>query len=263
MELSCPICGPNRFRRLFEKRERTFYACQGCGLPKQHPLPTDEQLREYYDKSYATGMYRTFAKAQEMKRLTALSRLKQLKGMLPFAGKWLDVGCANGVFVNAARELGIDAEGVELSEIAVAEARGCGLPVRVGTLADIPSGENYDCITAFDVLEHVTDPGLFLSQLVSLLKPSGMVVITVPNQRSYSAKLMRARWYFYIPDEHLHYFDPGTLSRLVSRHGLKPRAVRSTYKPLTFDYALTQFAEYNPWIFRILSFARIFLPKGV
>ena len=263
LQAICPICKQVEFRRRFIKKGRTFYRCLRCGLEKQHPLPTAAALKEYYEESYAAGMYRTFAAAQQMKLLTAQARLRQLEGIVPLHGKWLDVGCANGVLVQAARERGIDAEGVELSANAVAEALKANIPVRAGTLADIHASQTYDCITAFDVLEHVIDPVEFLAQVVERLKPGGSAVITVPNRRSWPARLMGSRWYFYIPEEHLHYFDPTTLRSLASSFALKTTVTRPTYKPLTFDYALTQFAEYNPVIFRLMSVAGWLLPKAM
>ena len=263
MEISCPICGPQLFRKRFTKKHRGFYQCSKCGLEKQHPLPAAAELKAYYEDSYASGMYKAFAAAQLMKQQTAEARLHQLKRFVPFVGKWLDVGCANGVFVQVARNLGLEAEGVELSENAVREAQATGLPVTAGTLADISVQEVFDCITAFDVLEHVLDPELFLSQVVERLKPGGTLVITVPNRRSWSARLMGSRWYFYIPEEHLHYFDRGTLTKLTSKFNLGVVRARAAYKPLTFDYALSQFSEYNPWIFRLLSLGKPVLPKSL
>src|SRR5262245_6806711 len=97
----CPACEGRDFRKLFSKKGRHFWGCLTCGLEKQHPLPTPASLAEYYDASYKEGMYRTFADAGGMKAATARWRLDSVT---PFVspGRWLDVGCANGYFVDAA-----------------------------------------------------------------------------------------------------------------------------------------------------------------
>lgn len=256
----CPLCGPVTLRWRFEKKGRQFWSCPRCGIRMQRPLPTATELQAYYDAQYASGMYKTFADATEMKAMTARRRLHEISPRVPAAGRWLDVGAADGTFVREARRLGIQAEGVELSAVAVEQARGAGLPVTQGALEDVALMPGYDCITAFDVLEHVLDPSGFLSALADRLRTGGFAVLTMPNASSVFCRLMGPRWWFYIPDEHLHYFDPATIRAMMARAGLEAVEVSRTYKPLTFDYGLTQFVEYNPWIYRGMKLVAHVLP---
>ncbi len=258
----CPACAGTRFRKLFTKKGRDFWKCESCGLEKQHPLPTLEELRDYYDRSYSEGMYKTFADAGEMKRMTARQRLEELK---PWSrpGRWLDVGCANGVFVEHVRSLGIEGEGIELSEVAVADARSRGLPVFRATVEEFAPGHAYDTVTSFDVLEHVLDPLGYLGAVRKLMAPGGVAVLTMPDLSSLVRVAMGPRWYFYIPEEHLHYFDPRTVRAVLRRAGFEPIRVASTAKPLTYSYSLTQFAEYNPTIYRVLHAASRLMPKAL
>lgn len=261
--ITCPVCDQTQFTFRFTKKERDFWRCDACGLIKQHPLPTPEALEAYYDQSYAQGMYESFAAATQMKELTATSRMKQILRHVPMQGSWLDVGCANGVFVKVAREQGVDAVGVELSENAVARAQADGLPVTQGTLSDYAPQRRFDCITAFDVLEHVIDPVSFLNEIRSRLTRDGYAILTLPNLNSWPAKLMGKNWYFYIPEEHLHYFGPANLRLLAEKCGLQCISIQSTYKPLTINYSLIQFAEYNPWIYKALRAATAILPHSL
>lgn len=249
----CPLCGPTTLQWRFEKKGRQFWRCPRCGIEMQHPLPTRTDLEAYYNSQYANGMYSTFAAESEMKSMTARQRLSEIASTVPPAGRWLDVGSSNGVFVREARALRIDAEGLELSGVAVAQAREAGLPVNEGALEDLPASPDYDCITAFDVVEHVIDPLAFLEQIVQRLRAGGHAVLTMPDKSSLYCRLMGRRWWFYIPEEHLHYFDPGTMRALLAKVGLEPIEVSRTYKPLTFNYGMTQFIEYNPLIFRAMQ----------
>ncbi len=262
--IHCPNCGnETNFGFRFEKKGRKFWRCRDCNLEKQNPLPTEQELKDYYESSYDIGMYRDFAAASEMKVLTARQRIKELKKFVSLDGKWLDVGCANGVFVKEAIALGVDAEGVELSENAVAEGKDQGIPISAGTIADLDEDVKYDCITAFDVLEHVIDPESFLQDIISRLKPGGHVILSLSNCSSLPAKLMGSRWYFYIPEEHLHYFDPDTLESFASRMGTTVLSTRRAYKPLTFDYSLLQFKEFNPLIYRGLALLGKLVPRSL
>ena len=259
--LECPLCGVVEFRKCFTKKDRHFYQCSQCDMQMQSPLPTLTELADYYEQSFANGMYQEFAAADEMKRMTARQRISEIQRTVPIEGKWLDVGCANGVFVQAVAGHGVDAAGVELSQHAVSIGREQGLSLHVGTVDDLPAGETYDCITAFDVLEHVLEPLDFIGSLRSRLNDGGHVIMTVPNTGGIVRRLMGKRWYFYIPEEHLHYFNRKNLAGLMRKQGFDVLEVGATHKPMTYDYAMTQFAEFNPLIFRVLKAVSNVVPK--
>lgn len=224
---TCPVCGGREFKKLFVKRGRHFWRCLVCKLEKQHPFPTPGELTEYYDASYSSGLYRTFADAGGMKAATARMRLESIRSRV-CRGRWLDVGCSNGTFVAAAVRDGAECEGIDLSSVAVGEGRSRGLPLYCSDVENWRPYRPYDTITCFDVLEHVLDPVRFLVRIRELLVPSGSLVITVPDLSSWTKKLMGHRWYFYIPEEHLHYFHPSTLRRLLSRLGFETRQCSRT-----------------------------------
>jgi len=257
----CPLCGDARLRWLFEKKQRQFWTCTECGLVMQHPLPTPAVLRAYYDAEFDHGMYDTFTAAEQMKTMTARRRLKEIARSIPIEGRWLDVGCANGVFVREAIALGVKGEGIELSDVAVDQALKNRLPVRCGTLEDVGVSESFDCLTAFDVLEHVLDPAGFVRTLFDRVRPAGHVALTLPNKASIFARLMGPRWWFYIPEEHLHYFDPVVLRRLFAKSGFQVIRIERTFKPLTYNYGMAQFVEYNPLIYRMMKAASRLIPN--
>lgn len=262
-DIVCPVCGLAQGTAQFVKKNRKFYRCQQCGLGLQWPLPTQAELAKYYDEEFAQGMYRTFTDAQEMKQRTASYRLRKVMRWAKPTGKWLDVGCANGVFVATAAALGADACGIELSNVAVQQAREQGLNVRQARIEDLPTAERYDCVTAFDVIEHVLDPRQFLQSIADRLNVGATCVLTLPDVSSLFAKAMGKAWWFYIPEEHLHYFDPRTIKQLATGVGLDTLLTGKTFKPLTFDYGLTQFKEFNPLIYRVLSSIAVVLPKSL
>jgi 2-polyprenyl-3-methyl-5-hydroxy-6-metoxy-1,4-benzoquinol methylase len=258
--LTCAACDGRDFAFLFEKHGRRFWKCCHCGMQRQHPLPSLDELKSYYEKSYRDGMYQQFAAAREMKSLTAAARWQAVR---PYVSgqTWLDVGCADGAFLSELVAHKIDAVGIDLSSVAVDKAKARGLTARCETIADHEPAEPYDVVSAFDVLEHVLDPRDFLAGLHRLVKPGGILVLSTPNLRSFSRLLMRKRWYFYIPEEHLFYFAPQSLSLLLQHSHFELLQRKSVGKPLTFDYSLTQFAQYNPAIYRLLRGVRPLIPS--
>ncbi|MBL9117203.1 MAG: class I SAM-dependent methyltransferase [Verrucomicrobiaceae bacterium] len=259
----CPLCGLVELNHRFEKKSRQFWACSDCGIEFQWPLPSPGELERYYDEQFADGMYSVFTSAAQMKTLTARQRLKEIGRWVPYSGRWLDVGCADGVFVREAAATGVAASGVELSSVGVEKAIQAGLDVRCGRLEELPHTDTYDCITAFDVLEHVLDPRGFILEIYKRLNPGGFAALTLPDLGSIFSKLMGSRWWFYIPEEHLHYFNKTTVSALGHKAGLQTVHVGATYKPLTYNYGLTQFIEFNPMIYRVMKLASAVLPRAL
>ena len=258
----CPVCQNVYFEKIFTKKGRDFWRCSNCGLEKIFPLPTLEELKNYYDESYSEGMYKTFIEAREMKLLTAKERLKQISSHCS-QGRWLDIGCSDGVFVEQAQLQGMQSEGIDLSEVAIEEARKRNLSVYYSSVENFEPEHKYDTVTAFDVLEHVLDPVGFVQSVRSLLLPGGKVVLSLPDQGSVICKLMGKSWYFYIPEEHLHYFNKSTVAKLLTNAGFVVERRMATYKPLTYNYSLTQFKEYNPLIYKVLSWVSKLLPEKV
>ncbi|MCS7010644.1 MAG: class I SAM-dependent methyltransferase [Anaerolineales bacterium] len=107
-----------------------------------------------------------------------------LKVILRFrqSGRLLDVGCAYGLFLLEAQRYFV-CSGSDISHHALEEARKI-LPPEVnlfpGALGSLSSDRPYDVITCFDVLEHIPDLEIAWENLERLLRPGGLLVLTVP-----------------------------------------------------------------------------------
>lgn len=244
-DVPCMLCGNPEARLLFEKSGREIVRCDGCGLEWTHPMPTADELADYYAQSYEDGTYSFFAEAQEVRGLIARHRLEAIT---PFVneGRWLDVGASSGDFVEAAAAARHDIEGLELSERAVEEARERGLRMHCGSYDAFEPEVPYHTITAFDVLEHMREPRDFLRHVRRWLDDDGRLVLTLPDVSSFYPRwLMRRHWFFYMPNEHLYYYTPDTLRRLLEEEDFHVEAIRSAYKMLTPRYAAANLRNFN------------------
>jgi SAM-dependent methyltransferase len=258
----CMLCGGEELRTLFEKSGRDVVRCQDCGLEWAHPMPTADELDAYYAQSYEAGTYSFFAEAQEVRALIARHRLESIRNFAR-EGRWLDVGASSGDFVEvAAAER--DIEGLELSERAVEEARSRGLRMHCGSVETFEPPTPYAMISAFDVLEHLREPRAFLQRLRGWLTEGGRLVLTLPDVSSFYARwLMRRHWFFYMPNEHLFYYDPRTVQRLLEDEGFRVDTVRSSYKMLTPRYAAANLRNFNSGLGRIATGLVGTLPEAV
>jgi heptosyltransferase-2 len=136
----------------------------------------------------------------------------------------LEIGCSYGFFLDAARRQGWKVDGVELGEYAGKYAREeLGLPVRTGTLFDLPQeyGACFAAIVAWHVLEHEPDPLGLLNRAHELLRPGGIIGLRVPNMESWVARLAGPHWQWLSPPEHIYLFSAHTLSRLLTKAGFE------------------------------------------
>lgn len=209
----CNLCGDNKARFLLSKDGFDLYRCASCGLAFTCPQPSD--VAEQYNCSYF-DLYRK-RRAFRLKR--AARRLQAIE-LLAQPGRLLDIGCSLGYFVEAANLRGWNASGVEISSCASGEARAMGLDVKTGILQDAGYADGaFDCVTMWDVLEHVPDPLAHMREVHRVLVEGGLAVIGTPDIGHIKFKIDGAGWRHIKPDQHLFYFDRNTISRLLSLAG--------------------------------------------
>lgn len=243
--MHCYLCR-NSTELFLKKNGYSIYRCPSCGLA-QTDLKTnyDDFVRSFYTKGYYSGdetrsayvSYRDDKKFIVANMRKFLHKVKQYKRR----GKLLDVGCAFGYFVELALHEGYDAYGFDASHFAVEQAQKLvgKERIRQGTIQDMKYPEkSFDVITLFDVFEHLHDPGADLGKLRTLLKDDGVMIIATGDTESVMARVLKRRWTFYIPPQHLFFFNKTTLTRLLHTYGLKPFEWFRIGKLLSLRYVL-------------------------
>jgi len=151
-------------------------------------------------------------------------------------GRLLDVGCGDGQSLEILADLGWSVSGVEVDPSAVAVARGRGLDVRHGTLAQAALAEDtFDVVTSSHVIEHVHDPADFLRQSRRVMRPGGHLVTVTPNARAMLLERHGANWLALDPPRHLLLFTAASLEALARRVGFRDVAVRSTARAVALN----------------------------
>lgn len=126
----------------------------------------------------------------------------------------LEIGSGTGSFVRRLRDdLQIDAEGIELSAGAAAKARERGIPVHAISALQLAEAcpASYDVVCAFQVLEHVPNPGSVVRTVIRLLRPGGRLLLGVPNQESFLGR----QWNVLdLPPHHMSQWTRGVLASM-------------------------------------------------
>jgi SAM-dependent methyltransferase len=222
--VACPLCNSTNSRPERIVAGQTLEKCVDCGLVFLNPQPPTTDVVDLYtdrDAEYLTTFYNRSATPAI---LTGYHhKLADLERRLGRKGRMLDFGCAAGFFTQTAAVRGWDALGIDLGRWtrAAAESRGFH-GVRVGTLDSMNFAPgSFDLVNASQVFEHLPTPRILLSELVRLLRSGGLLAIDVPNYHTLPILLNRDDFLSNAPPEHLNYFTPRTLRRLLHGDGLR------------------------------------------
>lgn len=213
--ITCNLCSSSVERVHISKGQYNIYQCDSCGLAFTYPQP--ESIDEQYNSSY----FDLYRKRRQFRLNRGNERLKKIE-LLMEPGRLLDIGCSLGYFVEAAQIRGWKSSGIEISPYASEEARNLGLDVRTGVLEDAKyPNASFDCITMWDVLEHVPDPTAHMLDVHRILSPGGLVVIGTPNLEHLQFKLHRENWRHLKPAEHIFYFQSASIYHLLKKTGFE------------------------------------------
>jgi 2-polyprenyl-3-methyl-5-hydroxy-6-metoxy-1,4-benzoquinol methylase len=188
-------------------------------LLKTHPQPALADLGKYYESddyiSHTDGKRSLFEKLYHTVKQKALrDKIKLAQKFQPAKGEILDIGAGTGDFLVVAKRDGWNITGIEPSRKAKDIAKSKGV-VFAEDLASIPSYSK-DVITMWHVLEHVPDVEAQIAELKRILKPSGTLIIAVPNYKSHDAQYYKEFWAAYDVPRHLWHFSKTSIQKLFA-----------------------------------------------
>ena len=121
-----------------------------------------------------------------------------------------------GDFIISAKIKGWDVRGIEPNDKARNQALKKGLDVKKNI--DDLGTEQFDVVTLWHVLEHIPDIERTTEQVEALLKPGGILIVAVPNYRSFDAKYYKEYWAAYDAPRHLWHFSRESMNKLFSKN---------------------------------------------
>lgn len=201
---------------------------------KTHPQPTLDKLGSYYEFedyiSHTDGKRTLFEKMYHfIKRKAIRDKVKLINSYQPVKGRILDIGAGTGDFLLECKNQNWDILGIEPNDKAKGIALGKG--IKFGDTIEKLESNSFDVITMWHVLEHVPDVEHQVAELKRLLKPSGTIIIAVPNFKSYDAKYYKEFWAAYDVPRHLWHFSKTAIEKLFDKQNMNLEDI----KPMWFD----------------------------
>lgn len=241
----CPLCGSDSPRAIFARyADRSIARCPSCGMrylrfrvaePKTYSRSYFfDEYRSQYGKTYLEDF--EAIKAQGARRMSLIAGVfsSRVRDASDLEKNILDVGCAYGPFLAAARDAGWNPFGTDISDDAVAYVRDAlSIPAWVAPFP-APDAANqidrrrYAALTMWYVIEHFRNLAPVLERANQLLVPGGILAFSTPSAAGVSGRFSAESFYRLSPDDHYTIWDPRSVRSQLARYGFSVVKVVST-----------------------------------
>jgi SAM-dependent methyltransferase len=212
----CPFCG-GHLERFWAAC--SFSRCVECDLFIRSPFPSESELDDLYKTKWLspeandseTGNMDEFLARQYVRELAKTLQRKDLSGL-----RILDFGAGKGALLDALIDSGAIAYGVE--------PYGCTELATTGRLvfhdlADSPPELRFDGIVCMDVVEHLLAPWETFRHLLDRLNPGGWLLVSTPNPKGLTARLMGCKWREVAKAGHIMFLSQAVMKRMLQVAG--------------------------------------------
>ncbi len=215
------------------------------------PSPLD--MDEYYESDRYIS--HTDSKKTILDNIYQIVKKQMLKKKLHLINSFetegktiLDVGAGTGDFLAFCKKNDWTVFGTEPNKKARSLAKNKGINLKDSL--EYYNGTRFDIVTLWHVLEHVKDVQKTIAQLKNTLKPNGVLLVAVPNYKSYDALYYKENWAAFDVPRHLWHFSQKSIELLFEEEFLD---LHKTI-PMKFDaYYISLLSEkikkgsYNPF----------------
>src|SRR3989344_569181 len=201
----------------------SFKRCKKCKKFLLDPRPKKEEFGSCFSEDYFgkkegskfVGLGERFIDYFRSKR--ARSAMKMVKP----CGSILDFGCGSGQFLAKLSNYGYNCYGTELSaETAKRAMKIKGIKLHFGDITEKTySDRMFDLASIWHVLDHLYNPDEIISHIGKWVKPSGFLMIAVPNMNSWQAKIFKGDWFGSDPLRTFFHYDMDSIKYLLDNNG--------------------------------------------
>ena len=243
----CPACGAEDSTPKFEKNSISYMNCRVCQTFYVNPRPSPSVLEWFYRGSpnYAYWNNVVFPASETARHQKIfVPRVDQL---LELCRKYsvemkaiLEVGAGFGTFCAEVKARNVFSKviAVEPTPDLAETCRKRGLEILEQPIEQIELDHTalFDVVVSFEVIEHLFAPIDFVGHMTRLLKPGGLLILTCPNGQGFDIETLGIASNT-VDHEHLNYFNPSSLSKLLTNCGLE---VLESFTPGKLDAELVR-----------------------
>lgn len=268
---NCPMCGSinetnphktgaNTFEIIARTPDRTVSRCLHCGMYFFSFIisKAKKYTKSYFFDEYKAQYGKTYLEDFESIRTQGLRRIKIIeelynnifyknkeRNIFDNQKKLLDIGCAYGAFISAAKYLHWNAIGTDIAESAIQYVRDIlKLPAFVSAFPALPNsfeqlykkeitGSGYEkisvpiingtfsAVTLWFVIEHFQDLDAVLKRINALLMPGGILAFSTPNVSGVTGTFSPYKFFAQSPTDHYSIWDAHIVKKQLEKYGFK------------------------------------------
>lgn len=223
----CLICNSSRLKYLDDYKKDFLCKCKDCGFVFAGRVPTQEELIAHYE-GYGRNDYLSPVTIKRYHEILDLFEPVRKTNRL------LDIGCGIGYFLEEAKKRGWEVYGTEYTDKAMEICSSKGIQMHSGMLNPANyEPEGFDVITSFEVIEHIDNPLEETANIGRILRKGGYFYVTTPNFNSLLRYYLKGEYNIIDWPEHLSYYTPSTLNKLMQTNGFKKIFIQTTGFSLT------------------------------
>lgn len=244
-EHACPLCGDdqavviqNSLQDIEEGRpgSYTISQCRQCNFMYLSRRPTESALPKCYGNDYhVLASYRHEGFQRWLYDLRYYFRYRNIRSCLTRKSmRILEIGCGDAGFLVALEKiLGNRCEliGLDYSIAGIALPADSKIQLFQGDARTVPMEGTFDIILMYDILEHFSDPVVYLNHVRRYLKTDGVLIGHVPNWNSLWRRVFPRLWSGLQVPRHMSFFIPETLRKTLEKAGFACVSVRRVFDP--------------------------------
>lgn len=239
---NCPVCRENDLNDTVVARTKhhTFRRCSKCKMI--YISFSDDSEKVKYEKSYFAEEYKkqygkTYLDDFESIKKSGIERIKNIDCVYSENRKEktvLDIGCAYGPFLSAAKDDQWIPYGSDIAEDAVNYVNSnLNIKAVTASFADIDiqksfGVEQFDAVTMWYVIEHIKDLDSTLCKINSMLKKGGVFAFSTPCGSGISRKYCAESFFNQSPKDHYSIWEKENTARVLRKYGFKVKKIVST-----------------------------------
>lgn len=143
----------------------------------------------------------------------------------------LDIGCVNHDLISIRKgnwlhgylcKISSNVLGIDIEEDSINQMKATGYNVLFANCEKLDLDQTFDVIIAGEVIEHLSNPGLFLEGVKRHLKPTGKFILSVPNAYCYY-NILSSMFRSKVPvhEQHACWYDKTTIKQLIQRYSFE------------------------------------------
>ena len=228
--MNCRICNSSRIYRHTIIDNYILFKCKECKVIFLENFDKILSSQNLYDEDYFENyLYENEVDYDSIKS-TAQYYLNYIQKNFGQVNSVLDVGAGFGLFVKAFRELGCNADGVEISSYSVKIAKEkFNIDLFNGNLIDFQTDKKYDLVCFYHSFEHLPNPVETIQKVKTLLNVNGILWLSLPNVMSLDRFIHKEKWNGWSLPYHFFHYSPKSIKNLLRRQGFRKIKIQKSF----------------------------------